>query len=244
MTATRRADGWLPAQALPCTWMTAGILSFKLCEREYDCEHCPLDAALSGGEPGSGEAREEALARARLEFPPDRRYHVAHGWVLPLCATRARYGLDMFAARLLERVSTVVLPPAGSRLDRGRPACWIESADQFLPLPAPVSGQVVATNHRVQERPALLLSDPYDEGWLLEVRCDRQPNDDPALVQAAEIRAETTAQLHKLHAPLHASSALDARVGPTLADGGEPVVGLRRLLGIPRYRRVLRALLC
>ena len=34
--------------ALPCIWMGAGLLRYRLCDREYDCEHCPLDAALRG----------------------------------------------------------------------------------------------------------------------------------------------------------------------------------------------------
>ena len=34
--------------SLPCIWMSAGLLRYRLCDREYDCEHCPLDAALRG----------------------------------------------------------------------------------------------------------------------------------------------------------------------------------------------------
>lgn len=37
--------------AQTCVWMEAGVISFWLCNREYDCEHCPLDAALRGGSP-------------------------------------------------------------------------------------------------------------------------------------------------------------------------------------------------
>lgn len=39
------------ADSLPCIWMSAGLLSYRLCDREYDCEHCPLDAALRGAPP-------------------------------------------------------------------------------------------------------------------------------------------------------------------------------------------------
>lgn len=29
-----------------CIWMEAGILSYLLCDREFDCENCPLDDAM------------------------------------------------------------------------------------------------------------------------------------------------------------------------------------------------------
>jgi hypothetical protein len=29
-----------------CIWMLAGVIDYKLCDREYDCEHCLLDIAL------------------------------------------------------------------------------------------------------------------------------------------------------------------------------------------------------
>jgi hypothetical protein len=29
-----------------CVWMAAGVLRFWLCDRGFDCDRCPLDAAL------------------------------------------------------------------------------------------------------------------------------------------------------------------------------------------------------
>lgn len=35
--------------AQACVWMEAGVIRFWLCNRDFDCERCPLDAALRGG---------------------------------------------------------------------------------------------------------------------------------------------------------------------------------------------------
>ena len=35
-----------PPGALPCVWMSAGLVSFKLCDREGECEGCPFDRAM------------------------------------------------------------------------------------------------------------------------------------------------------------------------------------------------------
>jgi hypothetical protein len=29
-----------------CVWMDAGVVNYKLCDRGFDCERCPLDQAL------------------------------------------------------------------------------------------------------------------------------------------------------------------------------------------------------
>jgi len=29
-----------------CVWMDAGVINYKLCDRLYDCDRCPLDQAL------------------------------------------------------------------------------------------------------------------------------------------------------------------------------------------------------
>jgi hypothetical protein len=31
-----------------CVWMLSGVLNYRLCDRDLDCEHCPLDRALRG----------------------------------------------------------------------------------------------------------------------------------------------------------------------------------------------------
>ena len=29
-----------------CLWMDAGVVNYKLCDRAFDCDRCPLDQAL------------------------------------------------------------------------------------------------------------------------------------------------------------------------------------------------------
>ena len=45
-----------------CVWMRAGVIRYRLCDRGFDCDRCPLDAGLRArgiqqprtGAPGSG----------------------------------------------------------------------------------------------------------------------------------------------------------------------------------------------
>lgn len=36
---------------LPCVWMSAGLVAYKLCDRGFECESCPFDQAMRGALP-------------------------------------------------------------------------------------------------------------------------------------------------------------------------------------------------
>lgn len=232
----------LPRDALPCIWMTAGLVAYKLCDRAYDCEHCPLDAAFRG-DTTSASTGKPAHQRPRWEFRSDRQYHPKHGWVLPLGDRRVRYGLDVFAAHLLSHPSSIVLPAPRTRICRGAAACWVKDADELIQLAAPISGIVEKGNQYVQTLPVSICGSPYDDGWLLEIQTDRDPADDESLLTAEEIRVQSEAQVRQLQDQASRYVPDDLTVGPTLLDGGETVQDLWRVLGSQRYHDLIRPLI-
>ena len=45
--STSTGDNRSPSnEAKLCIWMTAGVISFKLCPLEYDCELCEFDMVM------------------------------------------------------------------------------------------------------------------------------------------------------------------------------------------------------
>ena len=36
----------IPEREKECIWMNAGLLFYKLCDRDYRCEKCPFDQAM------------------------------------------------------------------------------------------------------------------------------------------------------------------------------------------------------
>ena len=239
-TGTPMGESALPADALPCVWMTAGLVAWKLCDRDFECEHCPLDEALRGGaRPQRAPVPDAAPA---WEFPADRRYHRLHGWAGELHGGRVRVGLDGFVVRLLDRISSIVLPAPDSRVEQGRIACWVVDDSEMIPLCAPISGNVCATNHLVQENPGIVGASPYGDGWLFEVeRPDAGAPDE--LLSADEMRLRAGTQMRQLHRRVCASLAPDARIGLTMADGGVRLHDLRKVLGVDRYHRLIIAFL-
>jgi glycine cleavage system H protein len=52
---------------------------------------------------------------------------------------------------------------------------------------APLSGEIVAVNDAVADRPELINEDPYGEGWLVRVKLS-DPSEGDALMDAAAYR--------------------------------------------------------
>jgi glycine cleavage system H protein len=225
-----------PDNALSCVWMTAGLVAYKLCDREYDCENCPLDAALRG--PTSNSHGSTSSSNRK-----DRQYHPSHSWVKEIDETRVRVGLDAFAGRLLDQITSVVLPPISTRILCGRPACWVIDDAELLPVRAAVSGTVLQKNGAVQHNPSLIAQSAYDDGWLLEVQCCGPLSEQPGLVSAHQQQEETTTQLRQLAKFGAQDPTADSRLGPTMANGGEPITSLRRFLGAKRYHRLIQQFL-
>lgn len=226
---------------LPCVWMSAGLVSFKLCDREGECEGCPFDRAMRGLAPlpplppGS---RDEEPRPAAWRFPADRGYHPGHGWAKRVESGRLRLGVDAAVARLWDRPSGIILPALGSRLAAGETACWLKEGEELLAIPSPVAGTVVARNLGALAEPDLVARSPYDAGWLFEVE-EGGPSGSLLDPETAREAAEAALAGFRSAAGRALRRGQD-RVGPTLQDGGEPLSDLRAMLGSSRYAMLVR----
>jgi glycine cleavage system H protein len=212
--------------------MTAGVLAYRLCDRNYDCDACPLDAALRGGPVAKSDQR-----MAALTFPDDCLYHRGHGWIRREDEGSVVFGLDALAARLLAPAGSIVLPAEGAELTAGGPACWIREDGELIPVQAPVSGVVLSSNTAVQQDPSLLVRSPYNCGWLLRIRLHRPERLPAGLFGGVEAGRRATEAMATIR------DRAVSGMGATLADGGELVPELRRVLGIERYARLIGELL-
>jgi hypothetical protein len=68
---------------------------------------------------------------------------------------------------------------------------------------------------------------------------DADLHDESNLVSADVMRKRTEFELEQLHRDAALLLSQDAIVGPTLADGGEPLADLREMLGVVRYHRII-----
>ena len=79
-------------------------------------------------------------------------------------------GLTNFIQSELGTVISVELPEVGDKIEKGEAFAEIESVATVHELISPVSGTVLAVNPNLEEHPSVINEDPYNEGWLVEVR--------------------------------------------------------------------------
>jgi glycine cleavage system H protein len=102
-------------------------------------------------------------------YPADLKYDKEHVWVRA-DGEVATLGISDFAQGQLGEVVFVDLPSVGDPVTSGDTFGEVESVKSVSDLFAPVSGEVVKVNDRLEGAPQLVNDDPYGDGWLIEVR--------------------------------------------------------------------------
>lgn len=122
--------------------------------------------------------------------PAELSYTSEHEWVSALTAEgTVCVGITDHAQDALGDVVYVDLPSVGDSVAAEDSFGEIESTKSVSDLFAPIAGEIVAVNEGLEDDPALVNSDPYGEGWIIEIRPENA--DDLAnLLDAEAYKAE------------------------------------------------------
>ena len=230
------------ADAQPCVWMSAGLLSYKLCDRDFDCENCPLDGALSGHAVHTpGHVAVLSPSELTRFIPEDRLYAPGHSWLQSLPASDGllfRFGVDAFAATIMGNCHSVSCYAVDDLPVPGQVLCEIDLGLSVLLLVVPIAGTLVKTNERLDHDPSQLITAPYGDGWIAELRA----------LDLTQVRSLFTPQvayertrldLHRFRRQVAMQLLADTEeIGLCLGDGGE-LADLRRMLGGPTYMKLI-----
>jgi glycine cleavage system H protein len=104
--------------------------------------------------------------------PEDLKYTEEHEWLAVTEGGAVRVGITDYAQDQLGDVVFVELPKVGAAVDSGSPLGEVESTKSVSEIFAPVSGTVVAVNTQLDDSPELINSDPYGEGWIVEINAE------------------------------------------------------------------------
>jgi glycine cleavage system H protein len=101
--------------------------------------------------------------------PEELKYTEEHEWLASKAATTVRVGITDYAQQQLGDVVFVQLPEVGSTVSAGDAVGEVESTKSVSEIFAPIDGEVSAVNSALDEQPELINSDPYGEGWIIEL---------------------------------------------------------------------------
>ena len=107
------------------------------------------------------------------DVPIGLRYSDEHEYLKPTDeADIFSIGITDYAQGELGDVVFLELPHVGDRFGKGDVFGTIEAVKAVSDLFAPLAGEVVTVNAALDNDPALVNSDPYGAGWIIEMRLD------------------------------------------------------------------------
>lgn len=120
-------------------------------------------------------------------YPEDLRYHAEHDWAR-IEGDEATFGITWYAQDALGEVVFVDAPKVGATVTADATYTEVESVKAVSDVVAPLSGEVIAVNEALAERPEMINEDPYGEGWLVRVKLS-DPSEADALMDSAAYQA-------------------------------------------------------
>ena len=128
------------------------------------------------------------------EIPADLYYTEEHEWVQRTGDDTVRVGITDYAQSALGDVVFVQLPDVGTEVTAGESFGEVESTKSVSDLYAPISAKVVAVNGDLEANPQVVNSDPYGDGWLIDLQIDGSSLEDAlaGLLDADGYRATVT----------------------------------------------------
>ncbi|MCW3980439.1 MAG: hypothetical protein NWF11_03080 [Candidatus Bathyarchaeota archaeon] len=93
-----------------------------------------------------------------------------HIWAMVTPDGNIRIGLSDYAQRRLKGITNLSTEPIGHNVTREEPFGFVETWMFKFDLYSPASGRIVKINDTLKERPAKINEDPYEAGWIAEIK--------------------------------------------------------------------------
>jgi glycine cleavage system H lipoate-binding protein len=207
-----------------CVWMTAGILTYQIFDRQFDCDQCPLDQAMRMHLVHKEGRLAKAPWDASMIAPQSEtcRYSNGHCWVEHVGTDLVKIGIEPMLAGCLVSAKAVVFPSMGQEIKRNDPLCWIVVDESTLQLHSPVDGNIHAINVNLLDNPQQICDPTIDSPWLLQIRTDGHGFSSSTLLPKREIQRQYDEDLATFNRSLTEALGGSDAVGMTLQDGGLP----------------------
>lgn len=114
-----------------------------------------------------------------ITTPEQSLYTPKHTWAQITPEGNIRVGLSDYAQRHLKGLAHISTEAVGKEVRKMEPLGVAETWMFMFDLFAPVSGKIVKVNEALKNEPYLINEDPYNEGWIVEIK----PNNSLTLEQ-------------------------------------------------------------
>lgn len=110
------------------------------------------------------------LSAKILNIPQGIYFNKNHTWAHLSESGNAKVGLDDFLQHVIGDLQLAGLKKAGDSIRKGDLLAEIEQDGKRLKVFSPISGQVVETNALLEGQADVINADPYERGWLYQIK--------------------------------------------------------------------------
>jgi glycine cleavage system H protein len=110
------------------------------------------------------------LSAKILRIPQGIYFNRNHTWTHLDKSGAAKVGLDDFLQHVVGNVRITNLKNPGESIKKGDLLAAIKQNEKVLKVYSPISGEVLDTNSTLFENPDLINTNPYDQGWIYQVK--------------------------------------------------------------------------
>lgn len=110
------------------------------------------------------------LSAKILKIPQGIYFSKNHTWTHLGESGAAKVGLDDFLQHVIGELELSGLKDPGDSIQKGELLAEIEQDGKQLKVYSPISGEVLETNTLLAENPEMINTDPYNKGWLYQVK--------------------------------------------------------------------------
>jgi len=103
-----------------------------------------------------------------MSLPAELLYGRSHEWIR-VEGDAVVIGITNYAQDQLGEVVYVELPEVGTGVATGEELGTLESVKAVSEFLAPIGGEVIGVNERLEDEPNLVNEDPYGDGWLVKI---------------------------------------------------------------------------
>lgn len=250
---------------LKCVWMSAGLVNYKLCDLDFNCEHCEFHHAMQGTEHSSTTQHNEYSEIVASNFTEntnqmvnaclnkllegckihlDRFYHSSHFWFKPEESDQVQIGIDNLSLKILYPLDRCILPQLGEHIQYGQLMAWLVRGEIMIPLYAPVKGEIAAVNPSYPLNVNVSADSLSDDTFLLKIKSKD-------LAVDLKRKSYSTGGIENYQKKISGIKTYLQRsvgdhqpenIGLTLGDGGAMEQNLEKIMGSKLFREFIHDL--
>ena len=116
------------------------------------------------------------------EIPGDLKFLKSHEWARVEDDGLVRVGISDHAQSQLGDLVYVELPSIGDTVKAGNAVAVVESVKAASDVYAPVSGEIIAVNEALPDKPETINEDAFGDGWIFVIKPDNLAEDQEDLL--------------------------------------------------------------